>query len=351
MINPNSERKEKTGSGPKRYQRHIVVENYHDHSHDHPNGEEFRKEAKEAKEATLAANINHDHPKHKYCTFGRKFPMKLLEILDGAEVKGIAGIISWKIHGRAFFIHNTMAFAERVMPLWFNQSSIRSFYRQLCLYGFKRLTIGCDKGAYYHELFLPGKPFLACRILRLKVKGTRALPSPETEPNFYAMPYVSASVSSPIESLSFPSKNNSPSTRDSSSTSALGTCIESSKNGAQLQCKTQNRMKSQSSQGAKHGSGHPDRQLHHNVFVQEREQNDFSTLWTFSMPKNTTKDDTGMFKSLQSLMEFDHIKENSFGHLHSDPFDHDDISIDDQAARHFSLFECQVMCSLCEGME
>lgn len=343
MSDPNSERKEKKGSGPKRYQRQSVVHNYHDHSHDHPNGEECRREANEA---TLAANINHYHPKHQYRTFGRKFPMKLLEILDGAEVKGIAGIISWKMHGRAFFIHNTKDFIERVMPLWFNQTSVRSFYRQLCLYGFKRLTQGCDKGAYYHELFLPGRPFLACRILRLKAKGTRALPSPGTEPNFYAMPYVSASVSSQIESLSFPSKNS-----DSSSTLALGICLEHPQNGKELQLKTQKRMKSQSSQGRKNGSGHREKQLNHNVCVQEREQNDFSTPWTSSMPKNTTRDDTGMFNSLHSMMKFDLIKENFIGHLHLNQFDQDDISIDDQAAQNFSLFECQVMCSFFKGME
>ena len=84
------------------------------------------------------------------------------------------------------------------------------FSRQLSLYGFKRITQGRDKGAYYHELYLRGKPFLACWILPLKVKGTkiRAFPSPEIEPNFYAMPYVNASNFSPIESLSLPSKQN-----------------------------------------------------------------------------------------------------------------------------------------------
>jgi hypothetical protein len=75
---------------------------------------------------------NHDvkllqNPKHKNCCFVRMFPFKLLDILDDAEVKGIADIISWKLRGRAFATHCTKDFAERVMPLWFNQSSIRSF--------------------------------------------------------------------------------------------------------------------------------------------------------------------------------------------------------------------------------
>jgi hypothetical protein len=47
--------------------------------------------------------------------------------------------------------------------------------------------VGPDKGAYYHELFLRGKPFLSRRIQRTKIKGEGARkPSyPEDEPNFY----------------------------------------------------------------------------------------------------------------------------------------------------------------------
>ena len=49
--------------------------------------------------------------------------------------------------------------------------------------------LGADKGAYYHELFLRGKTFLAKRIVRVQTKneGRRKIDSPETEPNFYNM--------------------------------------------------------------------------------------------------------------------------------------------------------------------
>ena len=49
--------------------------------------------------------------------------------------------------------------------------------------------LGADKGAYYHELFLRGKTFLARRIVRVQTKneGRRKIDSPETEPNFYNM--------------------------------------------------------------------------------------------------------------------------------------------------------------------
>ena len=48
---------------------------------------------------------------------------------------------------------------------------------------------GRDKGAYYHEMFLRGKAFLAKQIKRVKIKGQgpRKPNRPETEPNFYTM--------------------------------------------------------------------------------------------------------------------------------------------------------------------
>jgi hypothetical protein len=52
--------------------------------------------------------------------------------------------------------------------------------------------IGRDKGGYYHELFLRGKPQLAHKIPRTKLKneGARKSTSPETEPNFYTLPFL-----------------------------------------------------------------------------------------------------------------------------------------------------------------
>jgi hypothetical protein len=51
---------------------------------------------------------------------------------------------------------------------------------------------GRDKVGYYHELFLRSKRFLAQRIQRIKIKGegARKPSSPETEPNFYNVPYL-----------------------------------------------------------------------------------------------------------------------------------------------------------------
>jgi HSF-type DNA-binding len=75
---------------------------------------------------------------------------------------------------------------------YFRQSKLTSFQRQLNLYGFNRLSQGRDRGGYYHECFLRGKPFLAARMSRVKVKGTRtkAASNPDKEPDFYALPPV-----------------------------------------------------------------------------------------------------------------------------------------------------------------
>jgi len=120
------------------------------------------------------------------------FPLKLHEMLDEIEKDGLASVISWQPHGRAFVVHKPLLFVEKVLPEYFKQSKFSSFQRQLNLYGFSRLSAGKDKGGYYHELFLRGKPTLSLKMVRTKVKGTgvRGGSNPDTEPNFYRMPPV-----------------------------------------------------------------------------------------------------------------------------------------------------------------
>jgi hypothetical protein len=51
---------------------------------------------------------------------------------------------------------------------------------------------GLDKHGYYHGLFLRGHPELVNRIPRVPIKdaGPRRPASVDTEPNFYALPYI-----------------------------------------------------------------------------------------------------------------------------------------------------------------
>jgi hypothetical protein len=158
---------------PRRYIQH----NYHDHSEDilcdqHKN--------------EVSQNQS------KYSSALERFPMKLHKLL--IEMAGFSDIISWQVHGRAFKVHKTEEFTENVSCLHFSHHHIKSFYRQLNLYGFLKITEGPDKGAYYHELFLRGKSFLAKNILRQKIKGNfvRGIANPANEPNFYKMPFVTS---------------------------------------------------------------------------------------------------------------------------------------------------------------
>lgn len=115
------------------------------------------------------------------------FPDKLHEMLS----KDVApDVVGWLPHGRAFLVRKPKAFTTQIMPKYFRQSKLTSFQRQLNLYGFRRLTQGPDAGAYYHELFLRGRPQLCMRMVRQKVKGTghKQPADAQSEPNFYVMP-------------------------------------------------------------------------------------------------------------------------------------------------------------------
>lgn len=61
----------------------------------------------------------------------------MLELAD-RQIFEIAESASWLPHGRAFRIHNKVKFMEEVVPLFFDLTKIRSFNRQLHLWGFRR---------------------------------------------------------------------------------------------------------------------------------------------------------------------------------------------------------------------
>ena len=129
---------------------------------------------------------------YKEDSLGGTFPIKLQIVLKVLEKIGQGHIISWLPHGRSFMIHRPREFENDVMGKFFKQTKLTSFQRQLNLYDFQRITQGRDAGAYYHELFLRGRPLLSKRMVRRKVKGTkiRASSSPDDEPNFYQMSFM-----------------------------------------------------------------------------------------------------------------------------------------------------------------
>lgn len=120
------------------------------------------------------------------------FPEKLHDMLEKIDGDNLSDVVSWQSHGRAFLVRDPKEFVKEVLPVYFRQSKITSFQRQLNLYGFRRITHGPDNGAYYHQLFLRGRPKLCQGMVRVKIKGTgtKAANNPEHEPNFYEMPPV-----------------------------------------------------------------------------------------------------------------------------------------------------------------
>ena len=128
------------------------------------------------------------------------FPVKLHFIIERGEEDGYSSIISWSPHGRSFKIHNDVLFVEKVLPLYFFQTKMSSFTRQLRMYGFHKIKnkYNVDKGCFFHELFLRGRPGLACGIARLSTPCSAAR---KNEPNLYdfcPMPFPSSKLSSSI---------------------------------------------------------------------------------------------------------------------------------------------------------
>ena len=98
------------------------------------------------------------------------FPEKLHRLLMEVEAAGRADVISFVASGRAFSIHKPDKFFKEIVPLYFRQSRLSSFKRQLNLYGFELINTGPARGGYYHELFVKDRPELCRRMRRVAVK-------------------------------------------------------------------------------------------------------------------------------------------------------------------------------------
>ena len=79
------------------------------------------------------------------------FLIKLFEIVSSPVSDHL---VCWSEHGESFKIVDRSKFAREVLPLYFKHDNLRSFIRQLNIYGFQRCqsTHGRDK---YMEFFHP----------------------------------------------------------------------------------------------------------------------------------------------------------------------------------------------------
>lgn len=87
--------------------------------------------------------------------------------LDGAAV-------TWLPDGRGFVITNIKQFEAVALPKYFSSIQYKSFVRQLNIYGFHRVSSkgSPEYGAYFHPLFVRGRPDLCLAMKRQKIKGT-----------------------------------------------------------------------------------------------------------------------------------------------------------------------------------
>jgi hypothetical protein len=114
----------------------------------------------------------------------QKFPVKLYAILAQKEFQDI---ITWLPHGRSWKVLKPNLFESLVMPLFFEYSNYHSFNRLVNAWSFRRISSGPDRGSYYHELFLRGKPHLQKYMRRLPKTHKKLPMKKEDEPDFYAM--------------------------------------------------------------------------------------------------------------------------------------------------------------------
>jgi hypothetical protein len=174
---------------PEMNEKRRVHHDYHDHARD---GGKHRAATTTTTTATTTVTdvvSSDDEQTKKQVRRGPRggvavpFPDKLHHMLTEVSKEGLDHIVSWQPHGRCFVVHKAKEFVTTVMPKYFRQTKLTSFQRQLNLYGFCRLTSGKDRGGYYHELFLNGRPFLCKRMMRTRIKGTgiKAASSPSTE--------------------------------------------------------------------------------------------------------------------------------------------------------------------------
>ena len=109
-----------------------------------------------------------------YPSSSPQFPEKLHAVLAIADDQGFGSdshAVSWLPHGRTFVVHDEKVFMESIVPKFFRQTKIRSFYRQLGLWGFTRLITGTDAGAWYNENFSREAPNKIKEMVRTKIKS------------------------------------------------------------------------------------------------------------------------------------------------------------------------------------
>mmetsp|Transcript_43863 Transcript_43863/g.105831 ORF Transcript_43863/g.105831 Transcript_43863/m.105831 type:complete len:806 (+) Transcript_43863:274-2691(+) len=108
----------------------------------------------------------------------------LRNMLEDAEQEG-STIVTWLPHGRAFAVTDKAKFVAAVLPRYFKAKKFTYFSDILRIWGFVRLKKR-DRGAYFHRLFVRGKPELTRNLSRKQMKESMAgWPPAAGEPDLY----------------------------------------------------------------------------------------------------------------------------------------------------------------------
>eukprot|EP00977_Amphora_coffeiformis_P008053 scaffold1803_cov92-Amphora_coffeaeformis.AAC.76 len=90
------------------------------------------------------------------------FHQKLYSMLSRED---LTHAIRWLPHGRAFRIEVPSRFEKVVCPEYFGHKRYSSFLYQLGLHGYKTISSGKDRGAFYSPLLLRGLPHVRPKFL------------------------------------------------------------------------------------------------------------------------------------------------------------------------------------------
>lgn len=114
----------------------------------------------------------------------QRFPTKLYALLSQPQ---LSGIITWMPHGRSWKVLKPRLFETSVLPVFFESDNYHSFNRVINAWSFRRKSTGPDRGSYFHELFLRGKPHLQKYMRRLPRTHKKLAMAKTEEPDFFEL--------------------------------------------------------------------------------------------------------------------------------------------------------------------
>jgi hypothetical protein len=175
------------------------------------------------------------------------FPWKLHRLLEDVEKQGKTHAVSWLPCGKAFKVHKPKEFRESVITSYFSQTKFKSFTRQvnqlvyslvhfidhrhldlhhgslpfqLYIYGFSKICMGPDAGAFFHPAFIRNNMESCLTLRRNQVEDRRRKESFKKNLVLPKSPYKTMASSEHIRTVRLPKSISTFKTTDGVSFSA-----------------------------------------------------------------------------------------------------------------------------------